>query len=410
MDFILYGIFIAILYPFANYFGRTRHIGVEWSLALLASGLIPGLIAIASSPNASEKPTTGSGYTDLGSLIRIIGFASIFIAWNQYQTLPNYLPNKYQLIGMSWIFTIWLFIVGAYLTRLGKGKIVNKEPIKNIIKNIDKIPNVNPLIKKTPSVTNHYYYIVEKNKQVGPITYHELADKKITEHTLVWKRGLENWIKASELRELDDIIAFTPPPIPDESLTNTIDSIIPTLTPPQPTNHEAAPTLNNPEKIELTGKQWVKYLTLKGYLTPQKRQKYFRSEMLFPIGILLKFLHDAIYDGEFNKWGMGEWGDYLFSVISILGLLVWLPWLFVNKFYLDYIINSDFIEIKYGTCFGFSKGSILINVDESFLIYEKDIKISYGNKVVATFGESDLKYWPELLEPFKNIDSNPTLL
>ena len=57
-----------------------------------------------------------------------------------------------------------------------------------------------------------YYYVKDENK-IGPLSKADLKGK-ITKETLVWKEGMENWIAASQLSELNDLFQKEPPPIP----------------------------------------------------------------------------------------------------------------------------------------------------------------------------------------------------
>ena len=56
-----------------------------------------------------------------------------------------------------------------------------------------------------------YYYAVNDQKK-GPLLKNELKGKVLKE-TLIWREGMKNWVKASELPELNDL--FEPPPIPE---------------------------------------------------------------------------------------------------------------------------------------------------------------------------------------------------
>ena len=48
------------------------------------------------------------------------------------------------------------------------------------------------------------YYMVVDNQQAGPFSFEELiGNPRLTRETLIWKPGLENWIPAHQLPELD---------------------------------------------------------------------------------------------------------------------------------------------------------------------------------------------------------------
>lgn len=61
---------------------------------------------------------------------------------------------------------------------------------------------------------NYHYHIVEGGKQSEPLTFDQLKEKRITEDTMIWRKGLENWVKAKDLYEIKNIIYIAPPPIP----------------------------------------------------------------------------------------------------------------------------------------------------------------------------------------------------
>lgn len=50
-----------------------------------------------------------------------------------------------------------------------------------------------------------YYIAISDNKE-GPLSLDDLKVKKLTKDTLVWYDGLENWVKASEVNELKDLL------------------------------------------------------------------------------------------------------------------------------------------------------------------------------------------------------------
>jgi len=69
-----------------------------------------------------------------------------------------------------------------------------------------------------------YFYSDGKNNH-GPFTVEELKEKGITRETKVWFQELDEWKKAGTVEELNEIFAFTPPPInqpKDYGLQNTV--------------------------------------------------------------------------------------------------------------------------------------------------------------------------------------------
>lgn len=57
------------------------------------------------------------------------------------------------------------------------------------------------------------YYISINNEQIGPLSFEELREKKISSITMVWFEGQTDWKKASEIDELKDLLKSIPPPI-----------------------------------------------------------------------------------------------------------------------------------------------------------------------------------------------------
>jgi len=58
------------------------------------------------------------------------------------------------------------------------------------------------------------FYYTDGTNQFGPFNIDELKDKKITKETSVWYEGIENWIKAGEIPELQVLFKSIPPPLP----------------------------------------------------------------------------------------------------------------------------------------------------------------------------------------------------
>ena len=50
------------------------------------------------------------------------------------------------------------------------------------------------------------YYIAISDKKEGPLSLNDLKTKKLTKDTLVWYDGLEDWVNASEVNELKDLL------------------------------------------------------------------------------------------------------------------------------------------------------------------------------------------------------------
>ena len=64
------------------------------------------------------------------------------------------------------------------------------------------------------------FYIHIDGQQQGPFTTDELKDLKIARETMVWFEGEEDWKKAIEIEELQEIIKSIPPPLVDKEIEN----------------------------------------------------------------------------------------------------------------------------------------------------------------------------------------------
>ncbi|MBQ6652855.1 MAG: CD225/dispanin family protein [Prevotella sp.] len=60
------------------------------------------------------------------------------------------------------------------------------------------------------------YYILENNQQQGPFTLDQLAARGLTPYTNVWTTGMANWVPASQVPELQQVLnrpqGFQAPP------------------------------------------------------------------------------------------------------------------------------------------------------------------------------------------------------
>lgn len=68
------------------------------------------------------------------------------------------------------------------------------------------------------------FYVLDNNQQKGPFSENELKSMLLTNDTLVWREGMENWDYAKNIEELKIYIISTPPPIPNfENLNSSIN-------------------------------------------------------------------------------------------------------------------------------------------------------------------------------------------
>jgi len=50
-----------------------------------------------------------------------------------------------------------------------------------------------------------YFYLIGKD-QNGPFSFEELVAKGITEDTLIWSDGMDNWEKLKDIPELKQVL------------------------------------------------------------------------------------------------------------------------------------------------------------------------------------------------------------
>ncbi len=199
---------IAIILQFiiAELFGRSKHIGRWWMFLLLTSTfIIGGILAWLTSPSAKKNPPKSN------SIIKFIGIAIFilggigFIATVAQGNISGYILSA----------PISLIALGAYLWALGLGNIVNNSPkyyfsfLEKDKKYLGK--NLSGIFMAENMDVVVYYFLKEDTKQLGPFTYDELKERRINENNLIWKPGIEDFKKASEIEELKNIIVYLPP-------------------------------------------------------------------------------------------------------------------------------------------------------------------------------------------------------
>lgn len=73
-----------------------------------------------------------------------------------------------------------------------------------------------------PPVPRNVYHVAVDGQATGPFDMDVLAQKvtggQITSETLVWKNGLEQWVKAGEIEELKSLFTNAVPPVPLQDL------------------------------------------------------------------------------------------------------------------------------------------------------------------------------------------------
>ena len=201
-------LFMSLLsFGVAEFLGRRKHIGRWWTFTLSLTGfLVVGLVASFLSPSAKKIPTKGHiAHLIVGVLISAHGVLT-FIMFS-VQSEP---------VGISQ--AISFMSLGTYLIVLSRGKVVNDDPkFYFSFANDPKISSTfrganNPKTSTPPtSTTDFLYYVREGEANSEPKTFSELKNLKIKENTPVWRKGLEKWVLAKELSELESIILQEPP-------------------------------------------------------------------------------------------------------------------------------------------------------------------------------------------------------
>lgn len=77
-------------------------------------------------------------------------------------------------------------------------------------------------------MTDTLYYIVTDGRQAGPFTFDALSQQALSPDTLVWKAGLPDWVRASQLPELTSLLL---PPAPPQPVSETIEIVDHTTAP-----------------------------------------------------------------------------------------------------------------------------------------------------------------------------------
>lgn len=57
------------------------------------------------------------------------------------------------------------------------------------------------------------YYVSDGKIETGPYILEQLKEIPLNENFLVWKTGMDKWVRLHELPELKDIVYSVPPPI-----------------------------------------------------------------------------------------------------------------------------------------------------------------------------------------------------
>lgn len=107
-------------------------------------------------------------------------------------------------------------VLGAYLIQLGKGRIVNSKPKFYFGKKISW--GLGSRFFNFPKSETRYF-IAKGGKQLDEMSLEDLRKLRVDPNWLIWRHGLDDWIKASELKELQGFVNYLSPPLPNIDLS-----------------------------------------------------------------------------------------------------------------------------------------------------------------------------------------------
>lgn len=70
-----------------------------------------------------------------------------------------------------------------------------------------------------PPLSANQWYLARDGQQLGPFPLNQLQQQGLAPQTLVWRKGMSDWVQASQVPELAAIFPPTPPPMPTPPAT-----------------------------------------------------------------------------------------------------------------------------------------------------------------------------------------------
>lgn len=64
-----------------------------------------------------------------------------------------------------------------------------------------------------------YFYSDGKEKK-GPFSFEEFKNEEINPETLVWFEGLDDWTQIKYIKDLEEILQLSPPPLPTDEISS----------------------------------------------------------------------------------------------------------------------------------------------------------------------------------------------
>lgn len=105
------------------------------------------------------------------------------------------------------------------LVEFGMGVSVANQMINSMNQTIDKmkIPGANNTMTK---YKDDIYYVVVDSEKEGPYTLADISrlitEKKVFKESYIWKPGMDNWDLVQNVKEVLEMVALNPPPIPKD--------------------------------------------------------------------------------------------------------------------------------------------------------------------------------------------------
>lgn len=160
------------------------------------------------------------------------------------------------------------------------------------------IPEIDILLSST--IPSKQYYILDNNEKIGPFSIDELKDKDIKPTTLLWSKDLDEWTKAREIEELEEVIM---PPIPVENAEKNLKQNAQTSNEPTTDKKNqkkvkednlSSPKFTNPKFVHNSSSYFQRPFSYKGRIG---RMEYFVVIILYSFVYgLVEYIREQTYD------------------------------------------------------------------------------------------------------------------
>lgn len=157
-----------------------------------------------------EKNIRSALQSDFGITVTRLDISDIEIDKESkgYKKIQSITQNKVSVFAQaatSIVDTVNIHRAGAKKVVKARKDSVKNEKKRNVIfSSFKRKDKSNP-----PPLPTIKYYVAINNKQEGPYSFDELRqlveDESITKTSLVWKEGMENWISAGNVKDLESL-------------------------------------------------------------------------------------------------------------------------------------------------------------------------------------------------------------